>query len=338
VRRIKILADLVPYVTDRPQDGRLSFLARDPDGGRHEIAVRVAVVPSSRGEKITLRLAGDARARSLDSLGWSIDDRQRFEKLLSQPQGMIVLTGPTGCGKTTTLYSALGHLHASPAGRALASIEDPVEVDLPFVQQTAVDRTRGLGFAEALRAILRQDPDVLMVGEIRDPETARIAVQAALSGHLLLTTLHADSALGVFPRLIDLDVEPFLVGSATLACVAQRLLPRLCSHCRHPGRVAPELRRRATALGLPDDTTFHTAEGCRACENSGFDGRVGVFEILHLDSALRRRIAARESVDSLRAAAHEAGHRSLADAALDAARRGDVTLRDALTVLGEDLT
>ncbi|MEM8998251.1 MAG: GspE/PulE family protein, partial [Acidobacteriota bacterium] len=319
VRRLKVLAELPPYKTAEPQDARLAV---DTPHGRADI--RLSTVPSTDGERVALRLAGDGEARDLEDLGLLPQDLERLRSLLEEPQGLVVLTGPTGSGKTTTLYSALQHIHRRRGSTtAIASIEDPVEVELPFLHQVAVDRTRGVGFAAALRSVLRQDPNVLMVGEIRDAETAKVAVQACLSGHLILTTLHAESTLGVFPRLIDLGVEPFLAASSTLACVSQRLVPRLCPECRHTRSITSERRRR---LGVDSDARFFTAEGCAACDWRGVFGRVAVFEILTLTPELRRRIAAKASPPELVEVAAESGTRFFADSALELAARGEISL------------
>lgn len=340
VRRLKVLAELPPYVTDQPLDGQIRL---DLDG--RAVAIRLATVPTAHGEKVALRLAGDARALSLDDLVPDAEDRARLASLLDRPQGLVVLTGPTGSGKTTTLYSALDHLHRTRGERVqLASIEDPIEVDLPFVHQVQVDRGRGLGFPEALRALLRQDPNVLVLGEIRDAETAKAAVQAGLSGHLILTTLHAESTLGVFPRLIDLGVEPFLAASATVACVSQRLLRRLCPHCRHPRSFDDSAREQLRQLdrepyeqllgdGLELGDRTWTAEGCARCEYTGFVDRVAVFEILEMDAPLRRAIASGSSAALLADPTPAQRRRSYQRAALELAARGEVALEDALGLL-----
>jgi len=216
LRRLKVLAELVPYQTRQPQDGH--FVVSSDAGA---VDFRLSVLPTQHGERAVLRLAlrGAAR-RGLDDLGLPAAMLGDLHELLAETQGMILLTGPTGCGKTTTLYAALEHIHQSRGDTvSLSTLEDPVEVELPFLNQTQVQGSVGLGFAEGLRAVLRQDPDVLMVGEIRDADTARVAVRAALSGHLILSTLHAESAAGVFSRLYDSDVEPFLAASAVQAAI-----------------------------------------------------------------------------------------------------------------------
>ncbi len=330
VRRVKVLAGLSSYAGDQAQDG--SFRFETPGGPTH---VRVSTVPSSHGEAIALRLAGRATAMEPTSLGFEVPDLDRFTALLREPQGLLVLTGPTGCGKTTTLYSSLGYIHGQRGATThLASIEDPVEVELPFVQQVAIDRSRKIGFPEALRALLRQDPDVLMVGEIRDAETAKVAVQAGLSGHLILTTMHAESAAGVFPRLIDLGVEPFLAGSSVVGCVSQRLVGRLCGSCRHPQAPDKKQRARLVELGADPQARFYTAAGCARCGRSGFVGRRAIFEVLALDSELRQRVAGRSPVDELQRAFVESGAKTLFQSGLPAAIRGEVSLDDLLRLAG----
>ncbi|MEM9596650.1 MAG: GspE/PulE family protein [Acidobacteriota bacterium] len=322
LRRVEVLAGMPPYRPGTPQDGQLTV---DTPHGRSQI--RVSVAPTRHGDKLVLRLAGDATFRELGDLGLEDDDRALLESLLTRPQGLVLLTGPTGSGKTTTLYSALAHIHRERGSVSLAAIEDPIEVDLPFVQQTQVDRGRGLDFQQGLRALLRQDPDVLMIGEIRDAETAKVAVQAGLSGHLVLSSLHAESTLGIFPRLIDFGIEPFLAASATLGAVSQRLLPRLCPECRRPRAVDRAAAKAVKARGrtLPEQE-FFVAEGCRACDYTGTAGRRAVFEVLEVNPDLRRAIAARATPAEL---ADLAGGGSLWTSGLAAAGRGEVSL-DAL--------
>lgn len=330
VRRVKVLADLVSYESRKPQDGR--FTIGTPRGA---VDLRVSVMPTNHGEKVVLRLAlQDTSLFALEHLGMAASQRQLFEELLRTPQGVIVLTGPTGSGKTTTLYAGLTHIHQSRGEITnLATIEDPIEVDLPFLNQTQVQRAVGMTMAESLKALLRQDPNVLMVGEVRDSETAHVAIQGGLSGHLILTTLHADSAVGVFPRLIDLGVEPFLVSSAITATVSQRLVRRLCPECRHP---APPDRRQAERLrqlGVDaQGLTFQVAEGCAACERSGRQGRRGMFEILQVDGEIRRLVAERASTAKLYAEARKQGMRSLLESALAMAAEGEIDLAEALRV------
>lgn len=331
LRRIKILADLVVYVTDRPQDG--AFTLETPVV---PVDVRTSVLPTKHGEKAVLRLASAAAGyRRLDALGLGIAQGAQLRALLTRPEGLIVLTGPTGSGKTTTLYAALDHIHRRRGETAaIASIEDPVEIDLPFLSQTQVDPTQGLGFAEGLRAVLRQDPNVLMVGEIRDAETAAIAVQAGLTGHLILSTLHADHAAGVFNRLIDMGVEPFRVASAVQAAIAQRLLRRLCPACRVPTVLGADAANRLGRRGLSTaGLRFYNAKGCDRCDDRGYVGRVALFEILEATPELVEHVSQGRPSQRIEETARAGGMVPLAQAALDAAADGDVSLADALRLI-----
>ena len=331
VRRLKVLSGLVTYQSQEPQDGRFTL-----DSPRGTVDLRVSIVPTHHGEKVVLRLARlDPSLFELDRLGLPAEVLNGLSERLADPQGVIVLTGPTGSGKTTTLYAALNHLHQTRGATTnLATLEDPVEVELPFLSQTQVRTAQGFGFPEALRAVLRQDPDVLMVGEIRDRETAGTAVQAALSGHLILTTLHADSTLGVFPRLIDLGVEPFLAASALTACLAQRLGRRLCPSCRRPAPPSRSTVERLTARGIAiDGLGFFVAEGCSACGGSGHRGRLAIFEWLAVTPELRRAVTERQGVDRLAEVAG-LGRNGLLQAAVARATQGELSLDEALRVAG----
>lgn len=343
IRRIKILAQLVTYETRRPQDGR--FTLEIPDDA---VDIRVSIMPTHHGEKAVLRFArGAAGVFELAALGMPESIRKSCEELLAEPQGLILLTGPTGCGKSTTLYSALSHIHQTRGTSTnLATLEDPIEVDLPFLNQTqvhqhgahqhsSVHQHSAGGFSEALRAVLRQDPDVLMIGEIRDRETAQTAVQAGLTGHLILSSLHADSAVGALNRLIDIGVEPFLAASAVLACVAQRLVRKLCPQCRKPvpldRKTARELNRRGV---VTDGLTFYRGAGCAACGGSGHQGRTALFELLRITPELRQQITAKIPTDRLLEAAVSAGMVPLGKMAVAAAARGEIDLDALLRTLG----
>lgn len=283
VSRIKVMARLDIAEKRMPQDGRISLAL----GGR-AIDVRVSTLPSRYGERVVLRLLDKEQAK-LDLLDLGMDEAklQKFKSVLSEQNGIILVTGPTGSGKTTTLYSGLTLLNDQT--RNILTVEDPVEYGLDGVGQTQVNTKVGLTFAAGLRAILRQDPDVVMVGEIRDVETARIAVQASQTGHLVLSTVHTNSSVAAITRLRDMGVEPFLLSSTLRAVLAQRLVRKLCPVCREayqPGDY------EAQAIGLPNafGHTFYRAKGCMSCSNTGFDGRAGVFELLLVDPSIRRMI------------------------------------------------
>ena len=275
ISRLKIMADLDIAERRLPQDGRISLRI-----GTRAVDVRVSTLPSAHGERAVLRLLDKSEGRlSLEALGMQGEVLRRFEHLVTQPHGIILVTGPTGSGKTTTLYAALSRLDASRSN--IMTVEDPIEYELPGVGQTQVNAKIELTFAKALRAILRQDPDVIMIGEIRDFETAQIAIQASLTGHLVLATLHTNDATSAVTRLTDMGVEPFLLSSSLLGVLAQRLLRKLCLTC--------------------------AGAGCASCGQTGYAGRSGVFELLVTDDAIRAQIHNRASEADIRVAALNGG-------------------------------
>jgi general secretion pathway protein E len=300
--RIKIMADLDIAEKRLPQDGRLSLrLAGRP------IDVRVSTLPTTHGERIVLRLLDKEAAQlGLHALGMAGDTRERFSELLVQPHGILLVTGPTGSGKSTTLYAAIQSMDAARSN--IVTVEDPVEFDLPGVGQIHANPRIGLTFAAALRAILRQDPDVIMIGEIRDLETAQIAVQASLTGHLVLATLHTNDAPSAVTRLIDMGVEPFLLASTLRGVLAQRLVRRLCPNCRSSHCATPT---EQTRLGAGSPPRLWSATGCEHCSHTGYDGRSGIYELLACDDALARLIHDGADEASLRGHARAHGTRSL---------------------------
>ncbi len=284
VSRIKVMARLDIAEKRMPQDGRISLSL----GGR-SIDVRVSTLPSRFGERVVLRLLDKEHARiDLAELGMAQDTLAQLKTVLTQPNGIVLVTGPTGSGKTTTLYSALTLLNNQT--RNILTVEDPVEYSLDGVNQTQVNTKVGLTFAAGLRAILRQDPDVVMVGEIRDVETADIAVQASLTGHLVLSTVHTNSAVAAVTRLRDMGIEPFLLSSTLRAVLAQRLVRRLCSVCKDP-YTPTDIELAALGIAASKEPyVFYRPKGCMTCGNSGYDGRAGIFELLRVDQGLRRMI------------------------------------------------
>ncbi|MDQ8021202.1 MAG: type II secretion system ATPase GspE [Moraxellaceae bacterium] len=279
--RIKVMASLDIAEKRLPQDGRIALRL----AGR-AIDVRVSTVPTAHGERIVLRLLDKSAGQiGLDSIGMATDTQASFRALLAQPHGIVLVTGPTGSGKSTTLYAALREMIGPE--RNIVTVEDPVEYELPGVGQIQVNPRIELNFARALRAILRQDPDVIMIGEIRDLETAQIAVQASLTGHLVLATLHTNDAASAVTRLIDMGVEPFLLASTLRGAMAQRLVRKLCAQCRTV-RAANEADR--TALGGDAPTRLWQAVGCPACNRSGYAGRTGIYELLTVDADIARLI------------------------------------------------
>jgi len=292
ISRIKIMANLDIAEKRLPQDGRIALRV----GGR-PIDVRVSTLPTGHGERAVLRLLQKEAGRlRLESLGMAPEVLAQLDRLVRQPHGIVLVTGPTGSGKTTTLYAALSRLDAATAN--IMTVEDPIEYDLPGIGQTQVNPRIDLTFAAALRAILRQDPDVVMIGEIRDLETAQIAVQASLTGHLVLATLHTNDAVSALTRLTDMGVEPFLLSSSLLGVLAQRLVRRLCPQCREP---APR----------PDGRPAWRAVGCPACNHTGYSGRTGIHELFAIDDAIRGLIHEGAGEQALRRAAEAAGMRSM---------------------------
>jgi general secretion pathway protein E len=324
VSRIKIMAQLDIAEKRLPQDGRITLrVAGKP------VDVRVSTIPTGHGERVVLRLL-DKQAGRLDLTRLGMDDTTlaHMDRLISEPHGIVLITGPTGSGKTTTLYAALGRLNATALN--IMTVEDPIEYDLDGIAQTQVNTRIDMSFARALRTILRQDPDVVMIGEIRDLETAQIAVQASLTGHLVFATLHTNDAVSAVTRLVDMGVEPFLLASGLIGVGAQRLVRRLCLECRKPLIVdSAQLR----ALGFtPTDGTFYAPQGCPACDSTGYRGRTGIYELITLDDDLRRLIHDRASEQDLRAHALSHGMRSLRDDGLRLAAAGVISLEEAVRV------
>jgi general secretion pathway protein E len=284
VSRLKIMAGLDIAEKRLPQDGRIALKLGD-----RQVDVRVSTLPTGAGERVVLRLLDQEAARlDLAALGMSDVTLDAVDRLIRQPHGILLVTGPTGSGKTTTLYAALSRL---PRGSAnMMTVEDPIEYAIDGVAQTQVNARIDLTFARALRSILRQDPDVIMIGEIRDLETAQIAVQASLTGHLVLATLHTNDAASAITRLADMGVEPYLLASSLLGVLAQRLVRTLCTHCKSVSPPSDGERRLHADLGLPAATGVWQAAGCEHCNQSGFSGRTGVYELLQIDDALRRLI------------------------------------------------
>ncbi|NDW21282.1 type II secretion system ATPase GspE [Alteromonas hispanica] len=280
VSRIKVMAKLDIAEKRVPQDGRITLRI----AGR-AVDVRVSTMPSSHGERVVLRLLDKNNARlNLEDLGMTLENRNHFSSLIRKPHGIILVTGPTGSGKSTTLYAGLSEINSRD--RNILTVEDPIEFDLPGIGQTQVNPRVDMTFARGLRAILRQDPDVVMVGEIRDIETAQIAVQASLTGHLVLSTLHTNTAAGAITRLEDMGIEPFLLSSSLLAVLSQRLVRTLCKECKQPHTPdASQLEVLGSAANA--DTVIYTPRGCAACNQTGYRGRTGIHELLLVDERVR---------------------------------------------------
>jgi general secretion pathway protein E len=305
VSRIKIMAGLDIAEKRLPQDGRIALKLGD-----RQVDVRVSTLPTGAGERVVLRLLDQEAARlDLTALGMSAETLAAVDRLIREPHGILLVTGPTGSGKTTTLYAALSRL---PRGSTnMMTVEDPIEYALDGVAQTQVSARIDLTFARALRAILRQDPDVIMIGEIRDLETAQIAVQASLTGHLVLATLHTNDAASAITRLADMGVEPYLLASSLLGVLAQRLVRTLCPGCRVAAAPSEGERRLLDGLGLQAARDAWSAPGCAQCNDTGFSGRTGIYELLRIDERLRRLIHDGAGELALRDAALRAGMRQL---------------------------
>ena len=327
VSRVKILARLDIGQQRLPQDGRVTI---DHDG--RQLDVRVSTLPTHLGEKVVLRLLGSARTPALDTLGLSAAETSTLDDALRQPQGLILVTGPTGAGKSTTLYSMLARRQSPEVN--IVTIEDPIEYQVAGINQVQVDTKAGLTFAGSLRAILRQDPDVILVGEIRDLETAEIAFQAALTGHLVFSTLHTNGSLAAIDRLRDLGLRPLLLTAAINLIVAQRLARRVCASCCEPYVPAPDALRR---LRLEADRfVFRRGRGCASCNQTGFAGRVGIFEILRLTPLIKDLVTRNASAEELRQAALASGTRFLLADAIDKIGQGLTTVEEILRVIRSD--
>jgi general secretion pathway protein E len=328
VSRIKVMANLNIAERRLPQDGRMRIAVRGD-----EIDLRVATAPSIHGESVVMRILDRSKlALDFATLGFDPALAERVREAIRRPHGIVLVTGPTGSGKTTTLYAALSELNE--VDRKLLTVEDPIEYRLPGVIQTQVNPGIGFTFGAALRSFLRQDPDVMMVGEIRDAETAQIAVQAALTGHMILSTLHTNTAAGAVTRLLDMEVEPFLLGSVLAGALAQRLVRRLCPDCREPFEVE---RGMAAALGLPAGPhAFYRASGCSRCAGSGYQGRVALLEFIKVDEEIARLILARADTRAIADEATRRGNRSLMQDGLDKARAGLTTIEEVLRVAVAD--
>ncbi len=326
ISRLKIMGELDIAERRLPQDGRVSIrFAQQP------MDLRMAVLPTTYGEKVILRIAGSAaRALDLSELGMSPESESSFRRAIEQPYGAVITCGPTGSGKTTTLYAALQLLN--DPGRVLTTIEDPVEFQFPGISQVEVNTKSGLTFGRGLRTILRADPDVLLVGEVRDDETARIAVQAALTGHLVLTTLHAHNAASSIARLKDMGVEPNLLATSINCIVAQRLARRLCVDCREPYEATTEELEELDTIGTGQ---LFQARGCARCADTGFRGRVALYEVMPFQGKLRGLVEG--STDQIFAAAVEQGMRTLREDGLRLSLAGVTSLEEVRRVTGDRL-
>lgn len=328
ISRLKVMSELDISERRIPQDGRFKVKINDKS-----IDFRVSIMPSAFGEDAVIRIldkesiAQDMKGLTLDTLGMDIREIRRFRKMIREPYGMVLVTGPTGSGKTTTLYAALSEIHTGE--EKIITIEDPVEYQLKGIVQIPVNEKKGLTFARGLRSILRHDPDKIMVGEIRDPETAQIAVQSALTGHLVFTTVHANNVFDVLGRFIHMGIDPYNFVSCLNCVMAQRLVRKLCVKCKYPTTLTDEaLMESGIDPATCRDATFYDARGCEDCNHTGYRGRSAIVELLDLNDELRELIVNKSSAILLKKAAREAGTSFLRESAVEKVIAGETTLRE----------
>jgi type IV pilus assembly protein PilB len=335
IARIKILCGMRTDEHQAPQDGRFRYSF---EGGTNFVDVRVSVVPTYHGENVVMRLLSDkAENFTLEMLGFSAADRDKIVKAIKKPNGMILSTGPTGSGKTTTLYTLVKMLMAPEV--SIVTIEDPIEYAIDDIEQIQVNPRSGLSFANGLRTILRQDPDIIMVGEIRDAETASIAVNTALTGHLLLSTLHTNDAATTLPRLLDMGIDTYLVASTVNIAIGQRLVRKICAFCKKPEEVTKAVEDSLASVPLKvrvtAGETFYRGAGCVECNQSGYSGRLSVNEIIVCDEEIRDAILRKASSDEIKRIAVKNGMTTMLEDGFEKVRNGDTTVEEVLRVVYE---
>ena len=331
VSRIKIMSQLNIAEKRLPQDGRFRVKVAGSD-----VDVRVSTLPTAFGERVVLRLLDkSSNVLSLEQIGLKDQLLQDIISMISKAHGVFLVTGPTGSGKTTTLYSALTRLNQRE--KNIITVEDPIEYQLTGVGQIQVNAKIDLTFANGLRSILRQDPDIIMVGEIRDQETAEIVIQSALTGHMVFSTLHTNDSAGALTRLVEMGVEPFLAASSVVGIMAQRLVRRICPHCREEYTPPGELLRELESEGLPDNPVFYQGRGCDKCMNIGYWGRTGIYELLKIDDQVRDLLLKNKDAATIRKAAMANGLKPLRTAGLEKALSGETTLEEVLRVTQEEV-
>lgn len=335
ISRIKVMGKMDIAERRLPQDGSTSIRLGDSD-----VDIRISSVPTLHGERIVMRLLDKgARLYDLEEIGFTDRDLETFVKFIDYPNGILFVTGPTGSGKTTTLYSALKRINAAELN--IMTIEDPIEYQLAGISQIQVSNKKGLTFASGLRSLLRQDPDVMMVGEVRDVETARIAIQAAQTGHLVFSTLHTNDAAGAITRMLDIGIEPYLVSSSVICVMAQRLVRLICQECREGTDATEDDRKKMRAVGLDPDRLpggkLWKGRGCEACFGTGFTGRTGIYEIMPIDEIVRNQIMDRVGSNTIKKASVERGMKTLRMDGIEKVIKGQTTLDEILKVTLTDI-
>ena len=331
ISRIKILSKMDIAEKRKPQDGRIQAKIEAKD-----IDIRVSTYPTVYGENVVLRILDKTSfLLGLPQLGFSAEEMKRFLKIIKRPYGIILVTGPTGSGKTTTLYAALNEINS--VEQNIITIEDPIEYEIPLIRQSQVNPKAGLTFATGLRSILRQDPDVIMVGEVRDVETAEIAIQSALTGHLVFSTLHTNDAPGALTRLEDMGVEPFLVASSVVAILAQRLVRMLCEKCKQPYTPSAEILQEF-GIQTKEKLTFYKPKGCRLCEDIGYKGRMAIFELLEVSEEVKRLVLIKASSGEIKEVARREGMTTLWEDGLKKIKTGVTSLEEVAKVTKEEAT
>ncbi|NLD27392.1 MAG: type II/IV secretion system protein [Myxococcales bacterium] len=326
ITRIKIIGGMDIAERRIPQDGRV----RARMSGKN-LDMRVSTYPTMYGEKVVIRLLTKEQSLGVDSLGFDDLQKQTFENIISRPYGIFLVTGPTGSGKTTTLYAALQRLNSQD--RNIVSIEDPIENEIPGVNQAQVNVKAGMTFGSAMKSILRQDPDIIMLGEVRDQETADMAVRAAITGHLVFSTIHTNTALGAVSRLEDLGVEKFMIASALVGVMSQRLVRKICSKCKSPVEPDPV---KMSALSIPDGTKLFRGRGCKFCRMSGYSGRIGLFKVVDMDMQLRQLVMSGANEAELDSYVTSRGIKDMRQQGVQRIIDGITTVEEVLRVTGED--
>ena len=327
--RIKIMGGMDISEKRKPQDGRMSVMV-----DRREYDIRISSIPTVHGEKIVMRISSKLNlTRDIKELGLNLDEMSMLQHMLAKPYGILFVTGPTGSGKSTTLYTALSALNKEQVN--IVTIEDPVEADIEGINQIQVNNKVELTFASALRSILRQDPDIIMIGEIRDQETASIAVQASITGHLVVSTMHTNNAVGTLNRMADMGIARYLISDAIIGVIAQRLVRKLCPHCRKK-RLATDEEKRILKRSAAEQTEIYEPGGCRLCSNTGYFGRTGVFEIMEVNDEMRKLIAENAPTEEMIAAAKKSGMRTLRENGIRYVLDGTTSIKEMLKASYEE--